>query len=228
MNIMNELKTIVRTSLEMEVKDRYQKFIDRLLSEIDFSTDLANYNSDSFKLQLFRFDANLWDSYETMLFQEIVRELFRHRLINEICCSLRSPMYGPFEDGRIFEKFAINSIKNQPNEIDVISTQFKKTDAILEYNKQKYILEVKLTNEKTKEQVKGYKKATGITKSISINGDEDSNIRFTYLNIFDIACDYAELFIKMLLTDNTVKTFSEGLVNVIMEIAKLESLGGEQ
>lgn len=110
----------------------------------------------------------------------IMKNYIPKELSKMIYCFIKK--YGFINKGKEFEKYIINNFKYLFEGCTLISTQNYGTDAIIEFNNDKYIIEIKLTSSNTSEQLEKYKKKTGIKNTISINGTCENNIS---LELFD-------------------------------------------
>ena len=210
------IQNVIYKNLEIGLTEKIKNFTSRLLSSVNFERNYNDYKKDDFILQLFRFGLTNNDFYEKRLFELLVLELLSNGFINELCTNLESTNIGPEAKGIIFEKFVIDSL-NKSNDVKILSTQYKKTDAIIEYKNEKYILEIKLNYIDTVDQVNKYKLDTNIDKSVSVNGTELNNVTFSDVFITSKLMEYSKMFVKSIAINNKSKKYEDIIINLIMK-----------
>jgi hypothetical protein len=201
---MNQLKTIAGDILLHEfLEKKTYLHIENRVADLLYNQYAEIFKKSKGDLLKIKFDFlklsnETHDYFDLIILDSFLEFAFIHHILDEnLVDNKRIPKGIDYQYGNYFEKKIVSIISNYAK---VESTQFKRTDAIIVHpsTKERYIVEIKCSNQNTEQQVEKYQASTGIENFITVNG-HDNAIRINELSIFRVATGY---FNKELLMTN--------------------------
>jgi hypothetical protein len=169
----------------LEAKIKYGVFCDLecFVGKMMFISENST-SSLEVKYNLLKLGVETFDYFHLITLDSFFELLYSLKIIDEdLTDNKRIPSGTDYKYGKFFEKRVIHELSKH---VEVKSTQYKSTDAIISFMNNDYIVEVKCGFTDTKKQIERYQECTGIKKFITVNGHENS-ISFNQLDVYKIA-----------------------------------------
>jgi hypothetical protein len=175
--LCKRINEILITGVDEFIKNECSNILNKIILK-NMNNKCEKDENFKMKYELLDYSIRTIDYYKKEIFDELIHFLDMNNVTNVNLATNRSISTWRF--GKYFEIFILDLIKNS-NDIKVLSQQECKTDAILEFEGEKVILEIKSgeSAQCVKSQVSRYKENTNISRAITINADYKYNLDFS-------------------------------------------------